>query len=655
MLKRNTKKKDETFLALAMTKVESLTITRYTIAILKGASTGINDILEMCRHPLDQIIYPVSRLIYDATLIAAQHSNSADPDLMLLHQYLQNHPEMYFEAIQRMHQLAHGISNLVNNFSSANGVLRTEMIAHGLTTILVPGYVIKSTRNMIQAARANHLQFGTILQPPVFANRSSKATFESIPQIDITKILQSKIDEIVHYIYIITVSQELRLAKRTRDIPLKNGYQFFHHDDLAGLQSVYAAGEFYVQNGKICSINNASGHYFPVSHASMPSMVELAFQRIGIDVSGLYYAEITPRLSELVNIKSKQLIDFLAQIGLSKPGCVDSLAISLNLLSAANTHISEQTVNMEDALHTQDFSGSHDEDNLERQNVPSVSCIKDRLKHRFVTPHYVSTSELVKENGVLLYAITDKEKLIIARQKSHSLDGKGNIMQTSHMDLTRGKKIISAGMMTVEHGKIIRMEHHSADYEPIHTESITFQPTIERIFSTYGFPEIHDQCIQRPLSHPPQIHAVDDSTLLNQKRSVFPSLRFYPQPIEISSSLGEAPLRNRATSSLAPVDFAARTANFNNIIAKGVSRKRTSHQSAQPTFFSLTSTSGMPTFDVSMSRITDSCSSNDSVPQGSSSKAWTSKPPESIAGIKPSKQKILAWDSDGKPVLISKY
>lgn len=367
MMKRNEKKKKETFLALAMTKFESLTITRYTIAILKGASAGINDILEMCRHPLDQVVYPVSRLIYDATVIAAQNMGSTDPDLMLLHQYLQHHPEMYVEAVQRMHQLTHGISNLLNDFSSADGTLRTEMIAHGLTTILVPGYVIKSTRTMIQAARANHLQFGTILQPPVFSNRYSKATFESIPQIDIKKVLQSKTDEIAHYIYVLTASQELRLAKRTRDIPLKNGYAFFHHDDLAGLQSVYAAGEFYTQNGKICGINNASGHYFPVSHASMPSMVELAFQNIGVDVSGLYYAEITPCLSELINIKSKQLIDFLAQTGLSKPGCVDSLSIAPNLFLAANTPISEQTANMDDALHTQDFSVYHDEDSLEHK------------------------------------------------------------------------------------------------------------------------------------------------------------------------------------------------------------------------------------------------------------------------------------------------
>lgn len=256
---------------------------------------------------------------------------------------------------------------------------------------------------------------------------------------------------------------------------------------------------------------------------------------------------------------------------------------------------------------------------------------------------------------MLLYAITDKGKLIIARQESRSLDEKGNIMQTSHMDLTRGKKIISAGMMTVEHGDIIRMEHHAADYEPIHTESITFQQTIERIFSTYGFPEIHDKCVQKHVSHPPQIHIVDEPTLLNQKKSVSPPSIFYLQPKEISASLGEAPLRNRAGSSLAPIDFAARTANFNNILAKGVSRKQTSHESAQPTFFSRSSTSEMSTFNVSMPMITDSCSSNDSVPHDRSSRAWISKPQESVVGIKLSKQRVLAWDSDGKAVLLSKH
>jgi len=59
------------------------------------------------------------------------------------------------------------------------------------------------------------------------------------------------------------------------------------HPSLSGGADVLAAGEARFVNGRLQSINNASGHYQP-SGAAAQSAAESAFERAGFDATGKY-------------------------------------------------------------------------------------------------------------------------------------------------------------------------------------------------------------------------------------------------------------------------------------------------------------------------------------------------------------------------------
>ncbi len=216
---------------------------------------------------------------------------------------------------------------------------------------------------------------------------------------------------------------------------------------------------------------------------------------------------------------------------------------------------------------------------LGHQRSPFASCIKDKLKHRFVTPYYVSQSELEKETGLLLYAITDKEKLIVAKQESLSLDDKGNIKQASHMDLTRGRKIIAAGMITIEHGDIISIDSHAPDYEPINIASIALQKKIERIFSNHDFPEVKDKFVREHLSSSRKIETLPEKlVVVNQKMPASTEPMFAVEHIplyEIASRESIHKPSLMCVQQLAPVDFESKKAVFAKTVQQMSARKST--------------------------------------------------------------------------------
>ncbi len=309
---------------------------------------------------------------------------------------------------------------------------------------------------------------------------------------------------------------------------------------------------------------------------------------------------------------------------------------------------------------------------------------KNRLNHRFVAPHIVSKDEITKETGDFLYVISEKERLTIAKRMSLSMNDAGHYLPASHIDISKGKPVISAGMIKVQGGKIIEIDNQNADYEIIDITSNNLKKLTEQAFQTHGFESVQNKFVYKKSVKPS--HAIkhgqsasvscdDEQEMLAKKETLLSSQSlFYSRPINSTGSssskssgvLKELSLPSKASSSLAPVDFAARAANFNHVMAKGVHRKQASQQSVQSTFFNQSSTSGiremssgMPTFSVSRPGIidrypsNDSFFSNDTVSQNRSAQSISKAlhHQEHVVGIRLDQQRILTWDADGKPVI----
>lgn len=82
---------------------------------LKGFGHGIENILNILAHPLDNIVYPMIDFVHDAAVISAAHltedvvlGNSADTgvgiELTMLRQTIDEQPFLYFDAKNRMQQ-----------------------------------------------------------------------------------------------------------------------------------------------------------------------------------------------------------------------------------------------------------------------------------------------------------------------------------------------------------------------------------------------------------------------------------------------------------------------------------------------------------------------------------------------------------------------
>ena len=275
------------------------------------------------------------------------------------------------------------------------------------------------------------------------------------------------------------------------------------------------------------------------------------------------------------------------------------------------------------------------------QHLPQLSCIKDRSKHRFVTPNYVSKDKMEKESGDFLYVISEKGKLMLAKQESLSMNDSGRYLPASHMDLARGKKVIGAGMLHVREGKVVRIDNQTPDYEPVDLQSNDLKSATEQVFQMNGFTDAQDKFIyierckssnttrrmQESAAHNSDVQA---SLEKNEKSlfspSFFSSQRTYNEEISslVSSSAVFSQPSRSVSSNLASVDFAAHKANFNNIISKGVSVKRTSQQYTPPNFFNRSNSStmqgtssGVSTFNVSKTHF-DSHSTKSENASGSS-------------------------------------
>ena len=143
----------------------------YTKAIFSGAYSGLADLVHSIAHPLDDVVYPMTDLIFDATVIAAAHmpeNAHFDPhtdDMAMLNRVISQNPQIYTDAKNRMKERAANLHAAGQAFVNGTGPQRAEMITAAATNILVPGWIVKGAK---VAAKAHY--FRTPFSPPLFHN-----------------------------------------------------------------------------------------------------------------------------------------------------------------------------------------------------------------------------------------------------------------------------------------------------------------------------------------------------------------------------------------------------------------------------------------------------------------------------------------------------
>lgn len=256
---------------------------RQSKAIVKGVIRGAKDLKEMVLHPLDNIVYPVSELVYDATIISLHHqANNKHSSLYTV--MLKKNPQLYLDSSKRMQQRIDGAKSSVKDFLSAPLESQIESLAAFGTTVLIPGGLVKGVKHF-----QNVRKFGT----------GNPSQFHSIGDTNMNYNIKTyKVDDIrklksIHdMIYVYTVDKELLISRsfqKTFDKTLfdpmtankSGGFTMqILHPELARLRPVYAAGEVIVNEGKIIELTNFSGHYQPTG-AHLGTTIKNAFNKAG--------------------------------------------------------------------------------------------------------------------------------------------------------------------------------------------------------------------------------------------------------------------------------------------------------------------------------------------------------------------------------------
>ena len=160
-------------------------------AVLRGIGNGLKSWAHIVRHPVDKLVYPVTDLVYDASIISATHYSNAgsplaDPDLsgfIILGRVVADNPTMYYDARDRMQRRISMAKQSLQNFADAPYDKKVEALATGLTFVYLPGGIIRGVK-----AAGNLAELG-VVKPPGFHNlhrdgagpRANKSTANLVP------------------------------------------------------------------------------------------------------------------------------------------------------------------------------------------------------------------------------------------------------------------------------------------------------------------------------------------------------------------------------------------------------------------------------------------------------------------------------------------
>lgn len=266
-------------LAQPVTEQELRTVLTYTQAIFSGVKKGVLRCVDDVLHPIDNILYPLSQLVSDASIIAAAstlQSASNHPMLegvQVLHTLIKRDSKLYQDAVKRMRDRVNGLEQSWSDFQQASSVERVEKLAEFSTSLLAPGFMVKSAKCFI-----NYNRFGQ-LSPPTFhiAGSSGPAEWLELRPIQSLTLQEIRAMRDADLMYVITQKGKLIITEQTYD-----------HWHLAQGKPVRGAGDVYVENGRITRVDSRSGSFAPQSENLGP-LVEHVFQSNGFpEVKGQF-------------------------------------------------------------------------------------------------------------------------------------------------------------------------------------------------------------------------------------------------------------------------------------------------------------------------------------------------------------------------------
>lgn len=252
----------------------------YRDAITKGVSTGLHHLLEVIKHPIDQFLYPVSILTYDA-IVCLTISEAEDADRVFPARPV---------AIARMKERWTGLKYAVVHFQKANSLQKTEQASAFLTTLVAPGQTIKVLSRLNRIAGDLH-RF-RVINPQQFQTQQWWDVAAVPPKVTpVTASEIQTISEATDLLYIVRTDGKLLLANEwlTESILTREGVKsrILCHPELAEFKPVVAAGIVKVKDDLIIEVNDASGHFKP--HGDhLPDLVERVFERHDLPIKGKY-------------------------------------------------------------------------------------------------------------------------------------------------------------------------------------------------------------------------------------------------------------------------------------------------------------------------------------------------------------------------------
>ena len=259
-----------------VTEAELDNILPYVEAVFSGVKKGVLRTIDDVLHPIDNILYPMSQLVADATIIASGYTLDAIPDypmvggVNILQSVIKKDSPLFQDAAKRMRNRINGLEQSWSDFGSASSVARVEKLSELTTTLLAPGFVVKSAKSFI-----NYNRFAQLSPPNFHALEKMSLVLKPVKSLTLQEIRGMKNTELM---YVITQKGELIMTD-----------QVYDHWHLARGKPVKGAGDVYIgEHGNIVAVDSRSGSFAPKSE-KLGSLVEHVFEKNGFtEVKGRF-------------------------------------------------------------------------------------------------------------------------------------------------------------------------------------------------------------------------------------------------------------------------------------------------------------------------------------------------------------------------------
>jgi len=264
-------------------------VVDYIEAVFSVMLGSVDNLVGVIAHPLDNLVYPMSSLMYDATIVASGMLDSAGRPFCMgssaigVRTWLKENPGEYEAAWRRIDARARNINDEIARCRDGDGPTRVEVAGKYVADYLTFGFVFKTASNIA----SNISNFGSFTAPKslqAIAGEVKPALYDKwINAIQIHDLPGSFSPK--HFMYMIDDSLKVWIMPRLEVLSEIEHIRYLQ--SKTGVKHVFASGELLTENGKIFHINNlkmpgVSGSIYPYKN-----LVEKAFKQGTYDAFGV--------------------------------------------------------------------------------------------------------------------------------------------------------------------------------------------------------------------------------------------------------------------------------------------------------------------------------------------------------------------------------